>query len=156
MEGVGAESVTVRAVDAGDVAAVVELIQQLGYERTAEEVLAWMGGDAVRQGEQVCLVACMEERVVGWIEASMERRLQTAPFALIGGLVVRDGFRGAGVGRRLCLEVERWAWAMGVAAVRVTSRSTREDAHRFYLRDGYRQVKMSAVFEKLLADGAKH
>jgi hypothetical protein len=32
----------------------------------------------------------------------------------------------------------------------VTSRSTREDAHRFYLRDGYERIKTSAVFEKVL------
>jgi hypothetical protein len=33
----------------------------------------------------------------------------------------------------------------------VTSLSTREDAHRFYLRDGYSEVKMSRVFEKRLS-----
>jgi len=32
--------------------------------------------------------------------------------------------------------------------MRVTSRSTRLDAHRFYLRDGYRALKTSQVFEK--------
>ena len=36
----------------------------------------------------------------------------------------------------------------GIAIVRVTSRSTRADAHRFYLRDGYTEIKMSKVFEK--------
>jgi len=32
----------------------------------------------------------------------------------------------------------------------VTSRMSREGAHRFYLREGYERVKTSAVFEKIL------
>jgi GNAT superfamily N-acetyltransferase len=51
----------------------------------------------------------------------------------------------------LCEEVERWAREQGLGVVRVTSRSTREAAHRFYLRDGYRQIKTSLVFEKILS-----
>jgi hypothetical protein len=41
-----------------------------------------------------------------------------------------------------------WAWERSVQTVRVSSRSTRADAHRFYLRDGYRELKTSLVFEK--------
>jgi GNAT superfamily N-acetyltransferase len=55
------------------------------------------------------------------------------------------------VGKRLCAEVEAWSRGKGVAVVRVTSRMTREGAHRFYLRKGYRQTKTSAVFEKVLS-----
>ena len=68
-----------------------------------------------------------------------------------GGLVVKDGMRGLGVGKRLCAEVEAWTKSKGLTLVRVTSRSTREGAHRFYLREGYRQTKTSAVFEKVLS-----
>jgi GNAT superfamily N-acetyltransferase len=56
--------------------------------------------------------------------------------------------RGQGVGRRLCVEVEEWARSLSVPLVRARSQIKREDAHRFYLRDGYRQVKTSLVFEK--------
>jgi GNAT superfamily N-acetyltransferase len=77
-------------------------------------------------------------------------RLQSPRFTLIGGLVVKDGVRGGGIGRRLCEEVERWSGDKGVEMVRVTSRSSREEAHRFYLRDGYRHTKTSLVFEKKL------
>jgi PhnO protein len=41
-------------------------------------------------------------------------------------------------------------WEKGVDTVRVTSHSSREEAHRFYLRDGYRHTKTSLVFEKKL------
>ena len=69
---------------------------------------------------------------------------------MIGGLVVRDGTRGLGIGKRLCLEVEEWARSKSIPVVRVRSQIMREDAHRFYLRDGYRKVKTSLVFEKSL------
>jgi hypothetical protein len=33
----------------------------------------------------------------------------------------------------------------------LAGRSTRSDAHRFYLREGYTDVKTSRVFEKILS-----
>jgi GNAT superfamily N-acetyltransferase len=91
-----------------------------------------------------------DARLVGWIDVAITYHLQSEPFVLIGGLVVQDGLRGLGIGKRLCEEAEAWARGKGISIVRVTSRSTRPDAHRFYLRDGYTEIKTSKVFEKLL------
>jgi GNAT superfamily N-acetyltransferase len=140
------EAVWVRPMALGDAAAVAELVGQLSYQRTAGEVVEWIAG--VQPETQAAFVACVGDEVVGWVEASMERRLQYPPYALIGGLVVREGMRSLGIGRRLCEEAERWGAQKGASTIRVTSRSTREAAHRFYLRDGYELVKMSMVFEK--------
>jgi GNAT superfamily N-acetyltransferase len=79
----------------------------------------------------------------------MQHHLQSAPFALIGGLVVSHRVRSRGIGRLLCERAEQWTWDQGLHTLRVTSRSTRADAHRFYLRDGYAEIKKSLVFEKL-------
>jgi len=144
------EKMKVRPMALADVAAVAELVEQLSYQRTVEDVAAWIAG--VRPETQAAFVACVADEVVGWIEVSMERRLQYAPYALIGGLVVREGMRSLGIGRRLCEEAERWCVERGAASVRVTSRSTREAAHRFYLRDGYELVKTSMVFEKQVGE----
>lgn len=140
--------VRVRAIEEGDAADAAELAGQLGYERTPQEVREWIAGLGGRGEVQAAFVACVGGRVVGWIEASIERRLQSPAYALIGGLVVKDGFRGRRIGARLCAEIERWSRARGVSKVRVTSRSSREDAHRFYLREGYAETKTSLVFEK--------
>jgi len=145
-----AETLSVRVISREDAAAVAELSAQLGYEATAEEVQERIC-HLLSNTEQVALVACVGVEVVGWVEASVVRRLQSPAHALIGGLVVKDGMRGLGVGKRLCAEVEAWSRGKGLAVVRVTSRNTREAAHRFYLREGYRQTKVSAVFEKLLS-----
>ena len=69
---------------------------------------------------------------------------------LIGGLVVQDGLGGLWISSRLCEEAEAWTRAQGISVLRVTSRSTRSDAHRFNLRDGYTEVKTSKIFEKRL------
>lgn len=141
-----ANDVVVRPMEPRDGEAVAELIVQLGYERPLDAVTAAIKGLDPDRG--AAFVACLGSTVVGWIEISMQFHLQTPPYALIGGLVVKDGVRGRRIGRRLCEQVEAWAWERGVDAVRVTSRSTRAEAHRFYLRDGYETVKTSLVFAK--------
>jgi GNAT superfamily N-acetyltransferase len=131
-----------------DAEAVSLLTTQLGYQRSAEEIAGWIARIAREPGEQVAFVVCVSEEVVAWIEVSIERRLQSEAFGMIGGLVVSDRVRGRGIGQMLCERAEAWTREQGLETLRVTSRSTREDAHRFYLRDGYREVKKSLVFEK--------
>ena len=142
--------IKVRPIHANDAELVAELVTQLGYERTPEQVRHWVHELASRP-EQACFVAELNGEVVAWIDVSMANHLQSEVFGLIGGLVVRDGLRNAGIGRRLCEQAELWTHQQGAKKIRVTSRSTREAAHRFYLRDGYRQSKVSMVFEKALA-----
>lgn len=144
-----ARELQLRAAEARDADAVAELAAQLGYQRTAEQVREWLDRLGARGGQAV-FVAELSDQVVGWVDVSLEHRLQSETFGLIGGLVVSDGQRGAGIGRRLCERAEQWSGEQGAKKIRVTSRSTREGAHRFYLRDGYRQVKVSMVFEKKL------
>jgi GNAT superfamily N-acetyltransferase len=143
--------VALRPVEGGDAESVGKLIVQLGYERPLTEVRQWIAGLTDRAETQTAFVACFGDEVVGWIEASVELHLQTPPFTLIGGLVVKNGMRGRCIGRKLCEQVERWSQERGIGTVRVTSRSTREGAHRFYQRDGYKHTKTSLVFEKKLA-----
>jgi predicted N-acetyltransferase YhbS len=143
-------SVLVRAVSHEDAAAVVELTRQLGHEVSVERISEQIQRLSSCAASQVVFVACVGSEVVGWIEAAIAYHLQSVPYSLIGGLVVRDGMRSLGVGKRLCAEVEAWSREKGIAVVRVTSRITRERAHRFYLREGYEQIKTSAVFEKVL------
>ncbi len=142
------DAVTVRAIMREDAPAVALLSGQLGYETTSEEMRQRI---EALPSDHLALVACLNTEIVGWIEAEVAHHLQSPPHALITGLVVKDGVRSLGIGRRLCSEVERWTLQQGLDTVRVTSRSTRERAHRFYLREGYVQTKTSAVFEKILS-----
>ncbi|HEY4382644.1 MAG TPA: GNAT family N-acetyltransferase [Acidobacteriaceae bacterium] len=143
-------SLTIRRVRPEDAVAVADLSAALGYPATADEIRRRI---VALPESQAVLVACIGAEVVGWIDVALTTHLQSSPYALIGGLVVKEGLRGRRIGQRLCEESESWARAQGVDVVRVTSRSTREDAHRFYLRDGYTDVKTSRVFEKKLSRG---
>ena len=138
----------IRTIEPCDAGAVCILTHQLGYERSVDEIAQWIDSLRERSSIQAAFVADLADEVVGWIEVSIEHRLQSAPYALIGGLVVKDGFRNQKIGLRLCERAESWSWNTGVATVRVTSRSTRLDAHRFYESNGYQRVKVSAIFEK--------
>lgn len=139
-----------RRIAPEDAAPVAELSGQLGYAVSVESVAERIRSLGSCREDQVAFVASMNAEVVGWIEAVIAHHLQSPPHTLITGLVVKDGMRSLGVGKRLCAEVEAWSRTNGIAIVRVTSRMTRQRAHRFYLREGYTQTKTSAVFEKVL------
>ena len=142
-------SLRIRPIEDRDAAAATRLCAELGYPAEELAVLARVGQIAGDPNRAV-LVACVDDAVVGWIDLSVEYHLQSEPAALIGGLVVSEAARGQGIGRQLCEAAEAWARGRGIARMRVRSNAIRERAHAFYLRDGYRRVKTSAVFEKTL------
>jgi GNAT superfamily N-acetyltransferase len=151
MIAIDAQSLTVRDIALDDANSVAELSGQLGYKASTAEITSRIQALLpLHQGHAV-LVACANNQVVGWIEAEIVRHLQSSPHVLITGLIVKEEVRSLGVGKRLCADVEQWAIRQGVSIVRVTSRSTREGAHRFYLREGFTHTKTSLVFEKVLA-----
>ena len=138
---------SIRRLTADDADAAAELSSQLGYPCSADDLRSRID-ETLRSTDRVAFAAVLDDQVLGWIDAAVERHLQSCACAVIGGLVVREDTRGLGVGKRLCLEVEEWARSKSVPLVRVRSQIKREDAHRFYLRDGYRKVKTSLDFEK--------
>ncbi|HEY2469822.1 MAG TPA: GNAT family N-acetyltransferase [Terracidiphilus sp.] len=140
--------IAIRRMEPSDAPEVAILIKELGYERDRDQVAQWIESMLARIETQIAFVACLGGQVIGWIEISIEHRLQSPPFALIGGLVVKDGYRNHKLGKSLCEHAEAWTWEQGLTTLRVTSRSTRTDAHRFYLRNGYTLTKISQIFEK--------
>jgi len=144
------DELTIRAITPADASPVAELSTQLGYPSTEADLARRLKTMLPLDDDHTVLVACLGDEVVGWGESEINRHVQSEPYALLTGLVVKDGVRSAGVGRRLCAAIEDWARSRGVATMQVTSRSTRERAHGFYLRDGYSEVKTSKVFEKAL------
>jgi GNAT superfamily N-acetyltransferase len=145
------QGIEVRSIELNDAPAISQLCGQLGYDAAENEVRQRVGRMLPLREDHLVLVACFEGQVIGWIEAEIVHHLQSPAHGLITGLVVRERMRSLGVGKRLCREVESWVAGRGVSLLRVTSRMTRERAHRFYLRDGFVQIKTSAVFEKVLS-----
>ena len=141
--------VRIRTMAPADAEAVAELNGQLGYPSTRDQVTARLA--ALGSSERdVLLVAEEDGRVVGWAHVGLKHSLVDVPSAQVLGLVVAEDRRSAGIGLRLLVEAEDWALAHGVHRMLVASRTTRERAHGFYTRHGYRVLKTSHVFEKTL------
>jgi GNAT superfamily N-acetyltransferase len=133
-----------------DASVVADLTTQLGYPVAAGELASRMS-EVLGSADAALLVAVDEnDTVVGWVHVERLRILERPPTANIDGLVIDEGVRSAGIGAALLAEAEAWAQARGIGAMQVRSRTTRERAHRFYEREGYRRIKTSYVFEKPL------
>ena len=101
--------------------------------------------------DHAVFLACFDDLVVGWIDVGIVHHLQSEPYGEIGGFVVTEKYRSTGVGKQLIARAEVWMREQGLKRALVRSQIKREKAHRFYLREGYTQVKTSAVFEKELS-----
>jgi GNAT superfamily N-acetyltransferase len=132
-----------------DAEVACELSAQLGYACDTAEMRTRIERLSLLP-HRVVFVAELDGTVTGWIDAALERHLQSEDAVVISGLVVKDGLRGYGIGWRLCQAVEAWAQDLDIKKIRVRSQIKRTEAHRFYLQRGYEQVKTSAVFEKSL------
>jgi len=148
---INASSLIVRPMAREDARTVAELCGQLGYEVSIEAIYERITQLASCPERQVAFVACVDAEIVGWIEASIQNELQSPPYSFISGLVVSEAQRNLGIGKKLCSEVEAWSRRQRVTTLRVTSRISREGAHRFYLREGFERIKTWAVFEKMLS-----
>jgi GNAT superfamily N-acetyltransferase len=68
----------------------------------------------------------------------------------LGGLSVDDAWHGRGLASALVEEVEGWASTNGCTSVWVRSGSQRTDAHGFYRRQVYTDLKAQRVLTKTL------
>ncbi len=132
-----ANSLTVRAPNPADAAAIAALVGQLGYPAGAADVAERLERLA-NHSHAAIYVAEFDSRVVGIVTAHTYPAIHaTALAALITTLVVDDRCRRQNVGRHLVAAVEQWAIAQGSQKISVTSALRRLDAHAFYEAIGY-------------------
>lgn len=148
--GSSAAPALVRCARPGDGPVLAALSVELGYPATAAEVARRLDPLLASPEHEVLVAEDAAGRVVGWIHAFVSRRLESEPFAELGGLVVAAAHRGQGVGRALVAGAEAWAAGRGMAKLRVRSRASRSGAHRFYERLGFVNTKVQEVFDKPL------
>ena len=136
---------------AADAARVADLTTQLGYPSTPDEIVRRFAELTAAPGHAVLVATDESDAAIGWIQVGRVAAIAEGDVAMIGGLVVGDGHRSAGVGADLLGAAEAWAREHGARAMSVRSRTERARAHRFYEAHGYEQVKLSHVFKKPLA-----
>ena len=129
----------IRPATLADAAKIADLLTQLGYPGTEkfirEKILELTGhpdGDLA--------VAVEEGEVLGFIALHFIPQLGLAgSFARISYLCVDDGARGRGVGGRLETYCEQRARERGCDRIELHCHSRREQAHKFYRRQGYEE-----------------
>jgi GNAT superfamily N-acetyltransferase len=155
MDIVMSADIDIRDITPDDAAAAAALSEELGYPVSAQAMRTRIE-QLIAGSDHGLFVACRQAQAIGWVHVSAVQHLQADPRAEIGGLVVTASARSAGVGARLLSRAEQWARENGFDSVLVRSQIKREDAHRFYLREGYERTKTSAVFSKRQSTAAAH
>jgi GNAT superfamily N-acetyltransferase len=136
----------VRSAEASDSGSLTELIGQLGYGATADQV-AERRALMAAEGRHV-LVAELDGAVVGCLTTSVMRFLhRPAPVGRISMMVVDEAVRGRGIGAALVRAAEEALAAQGCYMVEVTSNTRRTEAHRFYERLGYQRTSVRLAKE---------
>ena len=137
--------VRIRPASPADAEDLTRLCGQLGYPSTTAQVR-----DRLRllaDPERTLLVAEAEDDLVGFIDVHVQRVVEADPYAEVGGLVVRAGHRGEGLGSALLAAAADWGRERGLPTMWIRANLAREGAHDFYPAVGCRRVKDQRVYE---------
>lgn len=128
-----------------DLPSISDLFGQLGYPtELAELERRWLTPDPA--GERWIVVAELEQVIAGvlvlnYIAPLHEPRL----WAVISALVVDNAHRNQGVGKHLLVSAEQHAIRRGCVHIELASSENRIEAHRFYSRHGFNEVRKRLV-----------
>jgi N-acetylglutamate synthase-like GNAT family acetyltransferase len=140
--------VEIRGAEQSDMTAIAKLSSQLGYPTTSSEITQRLAHILADEKQDIFMAEAIDKVVVGWVHVFIAQRLIVDTYVEIGGLIVKDGQRGSGIGKALIIAAEAWAREHGVSEMRVRSNVIREKAQKFYERLGYSCVKQQNVYYK--------
>ena len=140
-------STSIRVAGRADAPAIAQLTRQLGYD-VPVSTLSERLGRLLPRDDQRFLVAELDDDVVGWVHVVIAEYVDTGIYAQIAGLVVDKRQRKRGIGQLLMRHAEEWAHQRGCSIVRLSSSTVRTEAHRFYERLGYTNIKTQYAFVK--------
>jgi GNAT superfamily N-acetyltransferase len=136
----------VRPIDYHDLAATIELLQGGSLTPEFEDVTKiddyWSAVEETRRRRGDVLVAELDGDVVGVCQVVIFQHFQHAGgwCCEIESVHVRSDMRSRGIGAQMLLAAEELARERDCYRIQLTSRNVREDAHRFYLANGYGQT----------------
>lgn len=134
--------IDLRHASAADFPALADLMTELGYPTSIDEIGVRM--EAIRERKDFAtFVAEADGRVAGMICVTVTPALYRSGLGgAIVALVVSSAFRGRGVAPLLVEHGERWLIDSGADRATVNPSIAREDAHRLYSRLGYAHTGM--------------
>ena len=128
---------------------VRRLSEQLGYPVSTAQIESNIN-EIIASENHAAFVAFYNQKIVGWIHAFRAMLIESKPFIEIGGLIVDENFRNSGIGKKLVEKVKVWALKKAINEVRVRSNVLRAEAHKFYLNNGFTEIKQQKVFQIVL------
>jgi ribosomal protein S18 acetylase RimI-like enzyme len=135
----------VREAEPEDLAAITDLVGQLGYPSEEEAVAGRLERLAAEPRSWV-YVAVDGDSVVGLGAVHVMSILERDdPIARITAMAVDEGARRSGVGRALVERLEERARAEGCNKIDLTTRYEREGAAAFYRRMGFEDTSLRFV-----------
>jgi GNAT superfamily N-acetyltransferase len=140
---------SIREATTSDASALNELSRQLGYPMTEEQTGKNLEAILASDNEKV-FIAADNDKVVAWIHVFHSIRLESGSFSELGGLVVDEGYRNKGIGKKLVNRTIEWSRERDIPILRLRSNTIRKDAHRLYLRIGFKEIKEQKVFDLIL------
>jgi GNAT superfamily N-acetyltransferase len=132
-------SVKVRDADKEDISALADLMTELGYQTSVDQMHLRFNRIAAHSDYKT-IVAVLNDEVVGM--AGLAKGIyyeKNGSYLRIVALVVKSAHRGQGVGKFLLDAVEKWAIEQGLNTVLVNcgNREERKASHAFYEKMGY-------------------
>jgi ribosomal protein S18 acetylase RimI-like enzyme len=140
----------IRAMVKSDLGQIVPLAAQLGHSATCEELASRFVLVNSNPSAALMVAESREAGIIGFITLHEVSTLLSARRVEIQALVVDRAHRGQGVGQALVAAAEAWTIARGLQHLRLGSRTSRTEAHKFYQRVGFTIDKTWFVFGKTL------
>lgn len=128
-------------VDRHHVAILPEFFQSFsGPPRSREVVAAYVEGQ-----DADYILAEVDEAIVGLIDIKKDNHpnypmFKPYDFAMIGNIVVDEGYRRQGVATALFEEAKRWAKRHGLKSIRLTVWIANTSAMEFYKKQGFQPL----------------
>ncbi|MDM9384032.1 GNAT family N-acetyltransferase [Chlorogloeopsis sp. ULAP01] len=144
------EQIKVRQADIKDAERIANLCEQFEYYVTNQQIEQRLAKIHNNNAHIVYVATLANECVIGWAHAHISDLLVISTQAILLGLVVDKDYRHNGIGRLLMQQIEQWASLSGCEGVMLRSSLRRKEAHLFYEKIGYTNIKQSLAFHKKL------
>lgn len=105
--------------------------------------------NVINDPSQVIFVADVGNKVVGYIHLVNYDVIYADNYKNCLGLAVDNDYKRMGIGSALLSHGEKWAKENGASGIRLCSGIERENAHKFYLANGYAENKIQKNLRKI-------
>jgi GNAT superfamily N-acetyltransferase len=144
------DAVNIRIACLEDATKIAILCQKLGYSVQKIEIEQRLK-QLQKDNHHGIFVAAQTNEVVGWVHVCQCDLLIMPRHAIVLGLIVDENYRRSGIGKKLMQSIESWAKERECEAILLRSNIIRKEAHIFYEKIGYHNIKQSLVFQKSLS-----